>query len=271
MSRGKVSVEMGEGGDGTWVSGNTSPIPGVLSSPLISAIPNQVKAAHAAWEGGNSGQNGNVSVPLSCVAFLRLIRSKYLTPERKRPHQSKQSVGVVHLRSLFLFPPLFLTPPPLIWHTDDKKHRGVSFFLLWLPFFFSNIRPHHYWQMSCSRTRLSTANDLWVTALRFCLCLSTETLQWVLKPPNQPDSKSKILIRQLVCLFNAESKNGCNKSLDVTLPSPTAGALLFLSGSHFSFLFNCKISVLKNLNGGTLKVLRIACGGNKLKNKKHLQ
>lgn len=35
-----------------WESGargsdNTSPIPGVLSSPLISAIPNQVKAAHA--------------------------------------------------------------------------------------------------------------------------------------------------------------------------------------------------------------------------------
>lgn len=40
----------GEGGvwTGARVSGNTSAIPGVLSSPLISAIPNQVKAAHAA-------------------------------------------------------------------------------------------------------------------------------------------------------------------------------------------------------------------------------
>lgn len=44
----------------------------------ISAIPNQVKALHATEE-GNSSHNGNISVPLLCVTFLGLIRSKYLT------------------------------------------------------------------------------------------------------------------------------------------------------------------------------------------------
>lgn len=48
-----------------------------LISP-ISAIPNQVKVAHGTEE-GNSTHNGNISAPVLCVAFLRLIRSKYLT------------------------------------------------------------------------------------------------------------------------------------------------------------------------------------------------
>ena len=38
------------------VSGAASPLPEVLSSPLISAIPNQVKAAHATEEGNSGAQ-----------------------------------------------------------------------------------------------------------------------------------------------------------------------------------------------------------------------
>lgn len=79
-------MEMGVKWKQSRVSSNASPMSCVLSSPLISAIPNQVKAAHATERKGNCDQNGNISVPLSCVAFLQLIKSIYLTLERKRPH-----------------------------------------------------------------------------------------------------------------------------------------------------------------------------------------
>lgn len=104
---------------GEAVSTAASPLPrNALISP-ISAIPNQVKAAHGTEE-GNSTHNGNISVLLLCVAFLQLIRSKYLT----RGVSVLAPTSVVHL--------LLLSSPPmlmLICNTDDTKHKGSS---LWL-------------------------------------------------------------------------------------------------------------------------------------------
>lgn len=97
---------------------------------------------------GNSGPNGNVSVPLSCVAFLRLIRSKYLTPGEKtstlvQPVSQCGPSALSLSRSLSLVlsspsPPVPPTPFPLIWHTDDKKHRGA---LCRFPFLFGHHSP----------------------------------------------------------------------------------------------------------------------------------
>lgn len=84
---------------GEAVSTAASPLPrNALISP-ISAIPNQVKAAHGTEE-GNSTHNGNISVLLLCVAFLQLIRSKYLT----RGVSVLAPTSVVHL--------LLLSSPP---------------------------------------------------------------------------------------------------------------------------------------------------------------
>ncbi len=95
----------------------------------ISAVPNQVKALHATEE-GNSSHNGNVSVPLLCVTFLGLIRSKYLT----------QGLSVLALTSVVhLFHSLSFFPL-LICNTDDKTHKEalhglLSLFLYRSPLF----------------------------------------------------------------------------------------------------------------------------------------
>lgn len=92
-----------------------------------------------ATEEGNSSHYGNVSVPLLCVTFLGLIRSKYLTqgPSVLAP------TSVVHLFHSLSFFPL------LICNTDDTKHKEALHGLLSLlpPSLFF---PHFYSLSCCS-------------------------------------------------------------------------------------------------------------------------
>lgn len=133
--RGSASNDHREGHGGKRGGAIRHRSPPALSSPLISAIPNQVKAAHAMVGRGNSGPNGNVSVPLSCVAFLRLIRSKYLTPGEKTSTlvQPVSQCGPSALSLSFLLSaksPL-LPPPPLssnLAHRWQKHRRALCRF-----------------------------------------------------------------------------------------------------------------------------------------------